>query len=144
MSTKKNKAIASRFLIEAFSKKNPAIVDELISTNYVYHGAGGRELRGREGVKQEIAVIATAFPDIHMSIEDTIAEGDKVVCRYSVRGTHKGDFLGIAPTGKQFTLSGMVISRIEKGKIVEDWENVDPMAQLQQQLGVAPPVGGGG
>jgi steroid delta-isomerase-like uncharacterized protein len=78
-----------------------------------------------------------AFPDTRMTIEDEIAEGDKVVIRWTIRGTHKGEYMGIAPTGKEVTVTGISVYRIERGKIVEDWSNNDMLGMLQQ-LGAIP------
>jgi predicted ester cyclase len=80
---------------------------------------------------------ATAFPDNHFTLEDMVAEGDKVVWRYSATGTHKGDFMGIVASGKHVTTSGIVISRVVNGKLQEDWECADELG-LMQQLGVVP------
>lgn len=131
MSTEGNKAIKSR-LYEEFNKQSLAVVDELIDTNWVGHGPGEQEMKGPESLKQFTAMMWAAFPNQHMTIEDQIAEGDKVVTRLIVRGTHQGDFMGIAPTGKQFTITGIVISRIIDGKIVECWQLFDLLGQLQQ------------
>jgi steroid delta-isomerase-like uncharacterized protein len=118
------------------------VVDELIDTNWVGHGPGEQEVKGAASLKQFTAMMWVAFPDYHMTIEDNIAEGDKVVTRLTVRGTHQGDFMGVAPTGKQFTMTMIVISRIRDGKILECWQSSDLLGQLQQ-LGVIPPVVGG-
>jgi predicted ester cyclase len=80
---------------------------------------------------------SAAFPDLHFTIEDLIAEGDKIVYRYSATGTHKGDLSGIEATGKPVTITGMVISRVVNGNVQEDWEQTD-MLGLMQQLGVVP------
>ena len=81
-----------------------------------------------------------AFPDHHFTVEDMIVEGNKVVTRATARGTHKGDFMGIAPTGKQFTMMGIWIYYIADGKIIEDWEVLDQLGMMQQ-LGAIPPMG---
>ncbi len=78
-----------------------------------------------------------AFPDSNMTIDDTVAEGDRVVSRFTVRGTHRGEFQGIPPTGKQVTITGIAISRIEGGRVVEDWEELN-MLGLMQQIGAIP------
>ena len=143
MSTEENKASVHRVIEEAFNKGNLAVVDDLMATNYVFHGPGGQELKGPEGFKQMIPMYRTAFPDIHMTIDDMVAEGDKVAFRLTLRGTHKGDLMGIAPTGKQVTVTGTVISRFVGGKELEAWESADQLGMLQQ-LGVVPPMGQGG
>ena len=136
MSTEENKAVKSRFY-EEISKHNLAIVDELVDINWVGHGSGNSETNV-EDLKQLFAMQLAAFPDYHITIEDLIAEGDKVVTRLIVRGTHTGgDFMGIAPTGKQFTIISIVVSRIVDGKIMECWQSSD-MLGMMQQLGVIP------
>jgi predicted ester cyclase len=92
---------------------------------------------GRDGIKQLINLYRAAFPDFHMTFEDQIAEGDKVASRWTMRGTHTGDLLGIGPTGKQGTMTGIVISRLAGHTIAEEWENFDQLGLLQQ-LGVMP------
>lgn len=87
-----------------------------------------------------MASLLAAFPDGRWTIEDQVAEGDKVVTRFSFTGTHQGEFMGIAPTGKRVTTSGMVIDRIVEGKIVEEREEWDALGMMQQ-LGAVPPLG---
>jgi len=136
MSTEENKAVLRRNE-EVFNKGNLAVADETIATNYILHGPGGQEFKGPEGFKQLVTMFRTAFPDLHATVEDMVAEGDKVAHRLILRGTHKGDLMGIAPTGKQVTLSAITISRFVGGKEVEGWSITD----MLQQLGVAPPTG---
>ena len=139
MSTEENKAVLRRNE-EAFNKGDLAIADETIAPNYVYHGSGGQELKGPEGFKQIITMMRTAFPDLHMTVEDVVAEGDKVAHRLIIRGTHKGELMGIAPTGKQVTVPGANIAHFEGGKQVEVWCTMDLLGMMQQ-LGVVPPMG---
>jgi len=141
MSIEENKALVRRFL-EEMNKKNLAVVDELYAANFVGHLAGMEDVRGPEGLKQLVTGFLTAFPDLHRVIEDLVAEGDKVVARLTVTGTHKGDFQGIAPTGKQATVTVIVIFRIVGGKIVETWELID-MLGVMQQIGAIPTPGQG-
>ena len=131
-----NKAVVRRFIEEIVNRGNLALADTLIAANYVYHGPGGLEFRGPEGLKQLVTVYRTAFPDLRMTIDDLIAEDDKVVARWTGRGTHKGDLTGIAPTGRTTTVTGIVISRLSGGKIVEDFESFDELGMLRQ-LGVS-------
>ena len=140
MSVEENKAIFRRIVEEGFNKGNLAIVDELVATNHVNHTDN---VHGPEEYKQFITMYRTAFPDLHMTIEDQIAEGDKVVNRWTSRGTHKGDLMGIPPTGKQTTVTGMYVARIIGGKIVEEWGNLDALGMMQQ-IGVVPPPGQAG
>ncbi len=88
----------------------------------------------------QIVWLTTAFPDLHLTIEDEIAEGDKVVTRVTARGTHQGSFMGIRPTGKRAVVTGIVIDRFANGKTVEAWNNLDDLGLLQQ-LGVIPAPG---
>ncbi|HWZ20624.1 MAG TPA: ester cyclase [Ktedonobacteraceae bacterium] len=136
-----NKALASRFYEEGWNQGNLAVFDELLASNHVLHDPGFPEaIRGLEGFKQYYASYGSAFPGNQLTVEDYIAEGDTVVSRWTGRGTHEGDLMGIAPTGKQVTVTGISIQRIANGKIVEEWSNYDMLGMLQQ-LGVAPMPG---
>ena len=138
MSTEETKALAKRAWEEMFNQKNLAVVDELFASDYIYHGPQGQEFRGTETLKQLLSNYLEAFPDLHMEIKDLIVEGDKIVSRVISRGTHKGEFHGIPPTGKEVTGTIILITRIADGKFVEDWESRDDLGLLQQ-LGVIPP-----
>ena len=131
MSTEDNKALARRVYEETINQRNLAVLDELYVPDCVYH-APSRTIQGVEALKQALWMYFTAFPDMRIAIEDMIAEGDRVVIRFTYRGTHKGDLMGIPPTGKQVTVTGIDIMRIANGKILEEWINND----LMQQLGV--------
>ncbi len=143
MSLEENKAIELRFFEEVVNKGNLAIIDEIVAANFVQHDAPPGLSADREGMKQFFAMAHSAFPDFHSTLEDMFAEGDKVVQRFTARGTHKGEWMGIAPTGKQVTIPGIAIHRITGGKIVEDWAAMDMLGALQQ-LGVVPPPGQAG
>jgi len=136
MSVEENKAIARRW-VEEENKKNVAAVDEIIASNFVGYTAGVEEVHGPEGMKQLWATLFVAFPDYHATIEDLIGEGDKVVVRYTNWGTHKGEWLGTAPTGKEVTWTGMLILRMAGGKVTEGWREIDRLG-LMQQLGAIP------
>jgi len=136
MTVKENKAMVRRF-IESINKRNLAVIDELYAANYVLCLPSGREIRGPEGLKQLITWFLSAFPDFHINIEDLIAEEDKVVFRSTRSGTHKGEWLGIAATGKQVTWTYISIWRIEGGKIVEEWGEGDYLG-MRRQLGDIP------
>jgi steroid delta-isomerase-like uncharacterized protein len=133
----KNKAILRRIFEEAFNKGNLEIVDEVIADSWVYHGAEGMEMKGRDGFKQFVTMYRTAFPDFNMTVDDLVAEGDKVATVGTVKGTFKGPMMGIAPTGKQITGKVMAVSRFKDGKEVEVMEVYDRLAMFQQ-LGVIP------
>ena len=132
-----NKAVARRFYEEGVNKGNLDLFDELFAPNYVYHGPGGREARGPAGVKELVGMYLGAFPGMQGSIEDQVAEGDRVVTRLTVRGTHKGDLGGIAPTGKEVTVTIINIARFDGGKFAESWENFDELGMMQQ-IGAIP------
>ena len=140
MSTEANKASMRRFYDEVFNKKNRAAIDEFIDPNQVDHDAPPGTPGGLKGAKQTITMYLTAFPDLHFTVEDLIAEGDKVVARLTVRGTHQGIFMGIPPTGKKATSTAIDINRIVGGKSVEHWLKMDSLGLLQQ-LGVIPAPG---
>jgi steroid delta-isomerase-like uncharacterized protein len=144
MSTEANKALLHRWL-EAFNTRNLAVVDELCAPNWVWHGAASPPgiSPDRVGLKQNWTALWTAFPDAHIVAEDVIAEGDKVVWRPNLRGTHQGDFMGIPPTGKQVSLIGIEIDRIEDDRFVESWISPDNLGFLQQ-LGAIPQMAQGG
>ena len=143
MSTEENKAKQRRVWEEIFNKGDLSLVPELFDTNYVYHGPMGMESKGPDGFKQVVTMFRTAFPDLHITVDDMVAEGDKVVSRWTFRGTHKGEFMGIAPTGKQVTGPGILITHFVGGKEVEAWGSSD-MLGMMQQMGVVPPMGQGG
>ena len=135
MSTEENKALLRRLVDEGLHKKNLGIMDELISPNFVNHSAPAGIPPTRDGYRQYVEMLLASFPDIYLDIEDLIAEGDKVVVRYTVRGTHRGSFMGLPPSGKQFSFTGIGIQRIVDGKFVDRWEQADTLSLLQQ-LGV--------
>src|SRR5215212_9837861 len=134
--SEENKALARRAWGELAD--NPDILDEVYAPDVVWHEPD-QEIRGLEqATKQFVSTYKTAFPDITVTIEDVIAEGDKVVTRVTLRGTHQGETEEFGPpTGRQFEGKGITISRIEGGKIVEDWDSYDNLTTLQQ-LGLAP------
>lgn len=132
-----NKALVRRIIEEIVNKGNLATVDDLVAPDYVGHYSNAPEARGPEVIKQRIALLRAAFPDWHSTIEDMIAEGDKVVTRWRASGTHLGEFMGIAPTGKKMTTTGIYIDRVVNGKYVEHWSDWNALGALQQ-LGVLP------
>ena len=132
-----NKAMTSRFYEKVLNKHNPNAMEEFVATNFVDHNPNPGQGPGLEGLKQQFVMFFTAFPDMHITVEDQIAEGDKVVSRLSVRATHKGDFMHIPATGKQITITGIDIVHIKDGKAVERWGNFDDLGMMQQ-LGVMP------
>jgi predicted ester cyclase len=140
MSTEVNKAVVRRFYEECNKGKEAAMtaMEELYAApSYVWHGPGVFPDLDRTGMKQMMPAFFTAFPDLHYTVEDLIAEGDKVVSRFTARATHQGEFMGIPATGKVVTYTGIYISRFAGGKCVEDWFSGD-MLGLFQQLGAIP------
>jgi predicted ester cyclase len=140
MSTEENKAMLRRVYEEALNKGDVAILDDLLAAGYVLHMAGLQDYKGPEGFKEMVTALRVAFPDLHVTIDDMVAEGDEVAHRFTLQGTHQGEFLGIAPTGKQVTVTGTTISRFAGGKEGEAWQNIDSLGMLRQ-MGVAPPMG---
>ena len=133
-----NKAIVRRLIAELWNNGNLSVADEIFTPNYQHHDSSTPDFgRGPESEKQRATLYRTAFPDLHLTIEDLIAEGETVMTRWSCRGTHKGDLNGIAPTGKQITISGVTVARISNGKMAESYVNWDALG-LMQQLGVVP------
>jgi steroid delta-isomerase-like uncharacterized protein len=136
--SEENKAISRRADEELFNLGNLSVADELFAVDYVYHDpTSGEDWCGPEGVKQFVSMFRTAFPDLRYTIEDQIAEGDKVVIRYTASGTHQGLLMGLAPKGKRVEITDISIMRIESGKIKEIRENYDALG-LMQQLGAVP------
>ena len=132
------KAIARRFLEEAFNGGNLGVVDELVAPEFVSHDAALPEpTTGIEAAKASIAGYRDAFPDLRLTIEQQVAEDEYVTTRWTARGTHRGDLFGMTATGKQATVTGITIDRIVGGKFVESWTNWDTLG-LMQQLGVVP------
>src|SRR5215204_600997 len=121
----KNKALVHEFFEEAWVRGNIAAVDEFMAADYVEHPRPSTLPPGTEGLKQLIAAYRTAFPDLKMILDDIFAEGDRVAFRWSVNGTHLGDWLGIPPTGNHVTATGITLFRIVFGKVVESWTSID-------------------
>lgn len=137
MSPESNKLLAHRVWEEVWRQGQLSRIDELFTTDFVRHDPGGRELHGTDQNRQFIRSIRAAFPDVHYTVEDQIAEGDRVVVRYRFQGSHLGAFQGMPPTGKQVTYTGILIYRIADGKIAEQWTELDLLGFLRQ-LGVLP------
>jgi steroid delta-isomerase-like uncharacterized protein len=132
MSVNKNKETIRRFWEEVFNKRKLDLIDSLFTEDYVYHGAAGQDIRGREGLKQFLTVYFNAFPDLLADIEDVFGEGDKVASRAMCRGTHKGELMGMPPTGKQIAIRVICTNRFAGNKIAEDWELPDLFGMMQQ------------
>jgi steroid delta-isomerase-like uncharacterized protein len=138
MSEEENKAIFRRYVEELGNEGNLDLADEIFD-RYLAHQSDDSVLeRGPEDVKRFMGEFREGFPDFHSTIEDMVAEGDKVATRWRMRGTHRGEFRGTAPTNKEVEVTGIGIFRFSpEGKVVESWDNLDELGMLQQ-LGVVP------
>ena len=134
--SEENKAVVRRFY-ETFEKGDLSIVDEVLASNFVEHNPFPDQPPGPEGMKQVLGMMQAAFPDLALSTEDMIAEGDKVAVRAKITGTHRGEFMGLPATGNKVTVTGISIYGVVDGKIVEHWEQFDAMGMMQQ-LGAIP------
>lgn len=134
--SQQNKALARRIFDEMESKGNLSIADETFASDFVNHTPFG-ENHGPQGAKQFVKMLRSAFPDLHATVEDQVAEGDKVATRFTARGTHKGELNGIPASGNTMEISGIVISRFANGKIIEQWGNPDVFG-LMRQIGAIP------
>ena len=137
MSVEENKAIYRRWFEEVVTGRNVALADELLARDYVLHFPGFPVPVDREGHKHLLMMFHQGFPDWQETIDDVVAEGDKVVIRVTGRGTHQGEFQGIPPTGRRVMATGVGIGRIEDGRIAESWAEYDALGMMQQ-LGVVP------
>ena len=143
MGEKENKASLRRFYDEVFNQKNIDLIDELASPNIVEHEDIAPFPRDINGIKQFFGAFAQAFPDTKATVESMVAEGDKVWARVTMTGTHKGEFLGMPPTGKSFQITAMDELRFdENAKVVEHWGVTDNAGMLQQLGVIEGPPGG--
>jgi steroid delta-isomerase-like uncharacterized protein len=127
-----NKAIVLRSEAELWSKGNLDVADELYGADFICHFVGGTEWKGIKGLKSEVASHRTAFPDWSEKVDDIIAEGDRVVIRFTSSGTQRGEFAGVAPNGEKVTIHEAAIYRVVAGKIVEQWGFPDSQSLMQQ------------
>lgn len=137
MTGEEMKLLAKRFYEEAFNQKRYEVLDELVADDFVEHEEFPGAPRDKGAVRFFLDLFHGAFPDATMTIEDSAAEGDKLWIRYRIRGTHQGDFLGVAATGKRIDVQGIDIVRVRDGKATEHWGVGDNLAMFQQ-LGVIP------
>jgi len=139
MSAKEHKALVKQYAEQVWTQGRIEVADKYVGSDYLRHDPGiPFEVRGPEGIKQLVPMYRAAFPDIHFTADDIIAENDKVVVRWDVRGTHRGELMGIAPTGREVRITAIEIFRLSDGKIAEQWVLVDNLGMLQQ-LGAFPP-----
>ena len=138
MSADDNKALVRRFIEDAWNKHNPAVVDEIYGANFVDRSPDTPGIaHTRDGLKQFIGVYLRGFPDGNITIDDQLVEGDKVVTRWTGRGTQTGEFMEMPPSGKTVAVPGVQIDRVSGGRIVESWTYFDQLGMLQQ-LGAIP------
>ena len=140
MLTEQNKQDVRRAFDEFINKKNLAVAADYITPDYVGHFTGAPPVQGIAAFQQYLTMWNTALPDSRVTIEDVIAEGDRVAVRVTYRGTHTGPLMNIPPTGKPVTISGINVFRFVDGKAAEQWANVDDLGMLQQ-IGVIPAPG---
>ena len=135
--SRENVVAMHRIYDEVLNSGNFDVADELIAADVISHEVPTEYPSGLEGWKHYFADFRAAFPDLHFTIEETIADGDKVVCRCTMQGTHLGEFMGIPATGKKVSISGIDIAHFAGGKGVEHWANYNELGMMQQ-LGVIP------
>jgi steroid delta-isomerase-like uncharacterized protein len=137
MSAQENKALVRRFLA-ALGAQDLTAVDDVLSSDYTLHMVGlPQPVQGLAAWKETISAYFAAFPDLEVELEDEIAEGDRVVIRYAWRGTHRGDFMGIAATGRMVRVPGTIVFRVAGDRVAEEW-HLDDALGLLQQLGAVP------
>jgi steroid delta-isomerase-like uncharacterized protein len=142
MMSEENKEKTRRFLEEAFNEGNLGVADEIFASDYILHDpAIPEEISGPEGIKQFVQMYRSAFPDTHITVEDQIAEGDEVVTRWTGRGTHQGELMGIPPSGNRVEVTGITVDRFSGGQFVESWTNYDALGMMQQIGAVSSPEG---
>ena len=139
MSTEENKAVVRRFFEELLGTDNYAVADELLSPDFRFYFVGSPVAMDLESYKEFLVARRAAFPDRSFVVEDMIAEGDKVSARFTMRGTHNGELRGIAPSGREVTMTGIDMIRLAEGKMVEDRVEVDQLGMMQQLGAVASP-----
>jgi steroid delta-isomerase-like uncharacterized protein len=136
MMSKQNKMIARRIFEEMETQGNLNAADEVFSSDFVAHMPMG-DMHGPASIKQFIISLQTGFPDLHSTVEDQVAEDDRVMTRFRASGTHQGEFMGVPASGNQMDISGIIVSRFANGKIVEQW-GIPDLLSLMQQIGAIP------
>ena len=136
--SEENKALARRWAEDVINQRNLDAVDEIYASDFVGHDpAMPEDTRGVEGAREFYSMYQSAIPDAEITIEDQVAEGDKVVTRWTGRGTHQGELMGVSPSGNRVEVPGITISRIEGGKVVEEWDVYDALGMMQA-IGAVP------
>lgn len=139
MAVQANKAVLRRFFDELFTQGKLAIADEIVAADYLNHNAAPGEQPGLAGLKEFVTTVHSAFPDVRFTVEDQVAEDDKVVTRFTITGTHQAEFAGIPATGKGIIITALNIHRVSRGKVQEGWLNWDALGMMQQLSGVPEP-----
>jgi steroid delta-isomerase-like uncharacterized protein len=139
--TENNKAVVRKFLDEVINQNRMDRATDLVEEDFVELDPLPGQRQGREGLKAVLAMMRTAFPDIHWVVEEMVAEGDRVVTRFTWTGTHRGEFLGVPATGRSVSVKGVVIDQLAGGKMSNSRMLMDSLGMLQQ-LGVVPSPGG--
>lgn len=132
MSSERNKALIRRLFDEVLNAGNFGLLDQLIGASYVEHNPVAKQAAGAAGIRERIQTMRTAFPDLRFVVDELIAEDAIVAARYHWQGTHKGPFLGIAPTGRRLSVRGMDFYRLDDGRVIEHWDVVDEFGMLSQ------------
>ncbi len=135
--SEQNKTLIRRVIEEMWNQRKVELANEFYSEEFIGHDPNNPGVRGPEGIREIVLKYVHAFPDTQFSIDDMVAEGDRVAMRWTAIGTHDGDLDGMAPSGKPISVSGMSIDRIVDGKIVEEWSAWDALGMMQQ-IGVIP------
>ncbi len=142
MEIEENKALVRRYYTEVLDAGNLGLLDQIAAGGYVEHDPLPGQGEGLEGLRQRVEMLRSAFQP-RFTIEDVVAEGDRVVVRWTNRGTHVGEFMGIPPTGRSYSIAGIDVHRVAGGKMAEHWHVVDLFSQMQQ-LGLLPQPAGAG
>lgn len=139
MSAEENKAVVHQML-EALNQKDSKVAEDIFAANWVNHDPAFPPLQGIEGARQLLTLLAVGFPDMIATVDDMFAAGDRVGCRFTLKGTHSGDFLGLAPTGRHVSIGAIGVFRVVDGRLTDNWVNLDALG-LMQQVGIIPTAG---
>jgi steroid delta-isomerase-like uncharacterized protein len=140
--SEENKAIVRRFIEEVWNNGNLDAIDELVSEDHIDHDPGREGTPGgREGMRAFVQMYRTAYPDTHIEFGEMIAEGDLVAGNWTATGTHQGELMGVAPSGRSIRVTGIGIDRVRDGQIVESWANYDALGMLAQIGAIPAPEG---
>ncbi len=135
-----NMAVVRRYFEEVLGAGRVDLLSELVAPDYVDHTGRSKRAPGAAGIREVVSLFHTAFPDLVITVEDTIPQHGRVATRFTIAGTQTGPFAGVAPTGKRLLIRGIAISRVANGRITEQWDQAD-MLGLLQQLGALPDPG---